>query len=134
MNPAGALYTPWAAQKRVAPEIGDRDAASKATTSLPIRERLFLALPSWLGIRPGEIAALKIVDIRDGSIRIALQVYHGVIDSPKKGNSAREIYLESLADLLNGHVAMLPNTSPGARLFPSENGKSRSAPATSTSP
>lgn len=123
VNPAGALHTPRAAEKRVAPEIGDQDAVSKAIMSLPPRERLFLALACWRGMRPGEIAALKVGDIQDGEFNIKQRVYRGVIDSPKTQKSTREIAVESLADLLNEHLAMLPDNSPEAWLFPSENGK-----------
>ncbi len=123
VNPAGALHTPRAAEKRVAPEIGDREAVAKAIMVLPVRERLFLALASWRGIRPGEIAALKVGDIRDGVIHVTRRVYRGVVDSPKTEKGTREIPVESLAHLLNEHLAMLPDNSPEAWLFPSENGK-----------
>jgi integrase len=125
VNPAVAdvLHTPRAAEKRVAPEIGDREAVAKAIMVLPVRERLFLALASWRGIRPGEIAALKIGDIRDGVIHVTRRVYRGVVDSPKTEKGTREIPVESLADLLNEHLATLPDASPAAWLFPSENGK-----------
>ena len=104
------------------PEIGDRDLVSKAIMTLPVRERLFLALASWRGIRPGEIAALKVGDIRDGAIHIDRRVYRGVIDSPKSKLGTREIPLESLASLLDEHLSTLRDASPDAWLFPSENG------------
>lgn len=123
LNPAGALTTPRAAKGKQSPEIGDSDAVSKAIMALPVRERLFLALASWRGIRPGEIAALKVGDIRNGSIHIERRVYRGVIDSPKSKLGTRMIPLEGMADLLNEHLATLPDHSPEAWLFPSENGK-----------
>ncbi len=123
LNPAAALTTPRAAKGKTQPTIGDRDAISKAIMSLPVRERLFLALASWRGIRPGEIAALKVGDIREGSIHVSRRVYRGVIDSPKSKLGTRKIPLESLNQLITEHLATLVDGSPDAWLFPSENGK-----------
>ncbi|MBM3756259.1 MAG: hypothetical protein FJW38_20000 [Acidobacteria bacterium] len=123
LNPAEALTTPRAVKGRVAPEVGDRDAISKAIMALPVRERLFLALASWRGMRPGEIAALQVGDIRDGFVNIERRVYRGVIDDPKTLKGRRKVALGSLAGLIDEHVATLANAASGAWLFPSENGK-----------
>jgi integrase len=128
-NPAGALTTPRLAKGRVAPEIGDREAVSKAIMALPVREKLFVALACWRGFRPGEIAALKVGDMQAEEWNVERRVYRGVIDTPKSKNSTRPIPVGTLAPLLDEHLATLPDSSPDAWLFPSETGKTPISPS-----
>jgi len=122
-NPTSGLKTPRAAAGRVAPEIGSADAISKSVMAMPVRDRLFLALAAWRGMRPGEIAALRVGDIRNGFIHIDRRVYRGIVDTPKTEKGTRKVALESLAELVTEHLSTLPDNSLEAWLFPSENGR-----------
>ncbi len=122
-NPTSGLKTPRAAAGRVAPEIGSAEAISKAIMDLAVRDRLFLALASWRGMRPGEIAALQVGDVRADFIHIERRVYCGIIDGPKTETGRRKVALGSLAELVTEHLATLPDISPEAWMFPSETGK-----------
>lgn len=125
VNPAAAnvLETPRAAREAVPPEIGDRDAIARAVMGLPVRERLFLMLATWRGIRPGEVSALKVGDIEGDRIHIRRRVYRGIIDTPKSQKGLRVVPGGALATLIGEHLATLPDASPDAWLFPSETGK-----------
>lgn len=122
--PARGLKTPRSAKARVAPEIGDKDRVSRAIMSLDTRDRLFVQLAVWRGMRPGEIAALQIGDIYGGLIHVRRRVYMGVVDdSTKSENGVRDIDVGSLQDQIDLYIATLTDQRPEAWLFPSENGQ-----------
>jgi integrase len=87
-------------------------------SSLPLRERLIVKFALLVGMRPGEIFALKVQDIQQGHADIQRGIYRGVIDSPKTKNSIREAGLPKglKADL----AAWLEIVSRDGWLFPSE--------------
>jgi len=128
INPTDGLKLPKRGTKRVAPEIGDRDKIAKAIMSLDARDRLFVALCAWRGMRPGEVCALKVGDIRDGLIHVERRLYMGVIDVPKSDRSTRKVPVESLQEQIDFYVATLPDSSPAAWLFPSETGETPISP------
>ncbi len=122
-NPPSGPKKPRAAAGRVAPEIVSAGYIAKAIMALPVRNRLFLALAAWRGMRPGEITALRVGDIRDGFIHIDRRVYRGIVDTPKTEKRTRKVALASLAELVTEHLSTLPDNSLEAWRFPSENGR-----------
>ena len=76
------------------------------------------------GLRPGEILAIRLGNVREDSILIDKRVYKGNIDTPKgrKGKrTSRTMALsaDTLADLAEWRPSLL-DQSPEAYLFPSE--------------
>jgi integrase len=90
-NPAGALYMPEckpSASKRVLslPQV------RTALSVLDLRPRLIFRLAAFSGLRPGEIFAIRLGRVGEGSITIDQRIYNGKLDKPKgrKGkNTAR---------------------------------------------
>ena len=54
-----------------------------ALSELDLRERLIFRLAVFGGMRPGEILAIRLGNIREDSILIDQRVYKGNIDTPK---------------------------------------------------
>ncbi len=122
VNPTNGLKTPKGVKERRAPELGAPEKLAQAMMALGVRDRLFVALAAWRGMRPGEIAALRVGDIQDGQIIVSRRVYMGVIDQPKSRRGLREIPIGTLAGLIAEHIGTLPDQRPDAWLFPSETG------------
>lgn len=122
INPTLGLHTPKAAKRRQAPELAPADKMAQAMMALEPRDRLFVALAVWRGMRPGEISALQVGDVGDDTIQVRRRVYMGVVDSPKSGRGVREVPIGGLAGLLQDHIASLANHQQDAWLFPSEAG------------
>jgi len=55
--------------------------------------QLIVALSCFLGLRPGEIAALKWEDFDSESVRIRRSVVRGIVDTPKTPESMAELPL-----------------------------------------
>lgn len=122
-NPGAELRIPRTAAGRKAPQIGDREAIGRAIMGLDLRDRLFLALAVWHGLRPGEVAALRVGDIDGAEVHIQRRIYRGVVDEPKSAKGVRSVPLGGLAGMLQEYVAGLEHNGPEAWLFPSENGQ-----------
>jgi integrase len=123
VNPAIGLETPKCkppGEKRVfSPDLFRR-----AEMCLEIRERLILLLAVVDGLRPGEIVGLKCGDIsKDGVCHIVRRIYRRVVDSPKSKGKHRDVPLseEMTLRVLQEYLSILPDRSPDAWLFPSEN-------------
>jgi len=123
VNPATALVTPRckdAGEKRTT----SLDAMTKAEMVLDVRERLIVHLAVYHGMRPGEIAGLRVGDTVDGTVRVVRRIYRGVVDVPKSRKSRRPIpMMARTKKLLEQWVELLPDTKSEAWLFPSENGR-----------
>jgi integrase len=123
LNPAASLFTPPCkpeAEKLVMSPADIRLALSV----LELRERLIFRLAVFCGMRPGEIFAIRLGNIRPQSIFIDKRVYKGNLDTPKgrKGKrTARTMALSTvtLADLAEWRGLLL-HQSPEAYLLPSE--------------
>jgi integrase len=113
--------------RRAGKESGDKPSTAAirlALSELDLRERLIFRLAVLGGMRPGEILAIRLANIRKDSILIDQRVYKGNIDTPKgrKGKrTSRTMALsaDTLADLAEWLPSLL-DQSPEAYLFPSE--------------
>ena len=122
-NPAAGLFTP------PCKESGEKHSMAAvdillALRELDQRERLIFRLAVFGGMRPGEILAIRLGNVREDSILIDKRVYKGDLDTPKgrKGKrTSRTVALpaEALAELAEWR-SMLLDQSPEAYLFPSE--------------
>lgn len=122
VNPSQGLRLPRNAKRRQAPEIGDKEKISRAIMALEPRDRLFVQLCVWRGMRPGEVSALQLGDIRDGCIHVLRRIYLGALDDPKSDLGIREVAIGEMQDQLDFYIASLPDRRPEAWLFPSETG------------
>lgn len=89
-SPANGLVTPHckdAAPKRTL----TADDVLRAQMVLPLRERLIFRLAVCEGMRPGEIVALQVGDLRDGIFYVYRRVFCGKIDTPKSRRSRRVV-------------------------------------------
>lgn len=89
-SPANGLVMPHckdAAPKRTI----TADDVLRAQMVLPLRERLIFRLAVCEGVRPGEIVALQVGDLRDGIFYVNRRVYSGKIDTPKSERSRRVV-------------------------------------------
>ncbi|MGI9071801.1 MAG: tyrosine-type recombinase/integrase [Bryobacteraceae bacterium] len=122
-NPAAGLFTPPCkpeAEKRVL-------TPAQVPQSLGVfgpRERLIFRLAVFEGLRPGEILALRLVNVFDDHVSVEQRVYKGTLDTPKgrKGRrTARKVALSpGTAMELTVWRSSLLNLSPEAYLFPTE--------------
>ncbi len=125
-NPAGALFVPDCSK----PESDKRTMTVAqirlALSVLDLRERLIFKMAVFLGLRPGEILALRVGKINENSLLIDQRAYKGNLDTPKgrKGKvTKRTIALTSgIARDLEEMIALLPSRSPDAFVFQSERG------------
>jgi integrase len=92
----------------------------RAQMSLDIRERLILRLGVAAGLRPSEMMGLKIGDVSEQGLEIQRRIYRRVNDSTKSKRGERFVPLDSGSQkILREYLAILPDTSPDAWLFPS---------------
>src|SRR5262249_23704654 len=89
-NPTHGLSVPRCAAQPREKRVMSRDDVYRAMKVLPIREKLIFRLATIEGMRPGEILALQLHDLRDQSVKVARRVYRGDVDSPKTGRT-REV-------------------------------------------
>ena len=97
-----------------------------ALSVLDLRERLIFKLAVFLGLRPGEILALRVGKISENSLLIDQRAYKGDLDTPKgrKGKvTKRTIALTpGIARDLEAVISLLPSRSPEQFVFQSERG------------
>ena len=95
-NPASALFTP------VCKETGEKrfmtpDQVRRALSVLDLRERLIFRMAVFDGMRPGEILAIQLGNIREHSVLIDKRVYKGNIDTPKGRKGKRTARVVALS-------------------------------------
>ena len=123
VDPTEALETPRC-KPHGKKEILVLDQFIRAQMSLDIRERLILRLGVAAGLRPSEMMGLKIGDVSEKGLEIQRRIYRRVNDSTKSKRGERHVPLDSGSqNILREYLAILPDTSPDAWLFPSENPK-----------
>jgi len=95
----------------------------RAQICLDIRERLILRLAVAAGLRPGEIMGLKVEDASETELTIRRRIYRRVSDRTKSKRGKRIVPLtdRSTRNVLREYLEILPDKSPDAWLFPSEN-------------
>ena len=122
-DPTEALETPRC-KPHDKKEILVLDQFVRAQISLDIRERLILRLGVAAGLRPSEMMGLKIADVSEQGLEIRRRIYRRVNDCTKSKRGERSVPLDSGSqNILREYLAILPDTSPDAWLFPSENPK-----------
>lgn len=121
-NPAGSLVTPKEA-KTPAKRRMTKDQVRQALSVLDLRERIIFLLAVLVGMRPGEILALRWGKVDSKMIEVAQRVYRGLPDDPKTERGKRQAALPpNLSSDLEGWHDVCPDTSPEALVFPSERG------------
>ena len=119
-NPATELYTSRQAQKRGKPILSFEE-VQRCLEQFDLRERLILKLAVLVGMRPGEIFALRVRRIGEFWITIEERVYRGKLDSPKTHHSVRTIALsDGVVEDLRDWLDEMPASGPEAWVFPSE--------------
>ena len=87
-NPAGSLVTPRAA-KRPEKRSMTKEEYNSGLSVLDVRERLIYRLAGLVGMRPGEILALRWGRIQQATAEIVERVYRGSLGDPKTDRSRR---------------------------------------------
>jgi integrase len=97
----------------------------RAQMCLDIRERLIVRFGVAAGLRPGEIMGLKVADVSERVLTIRRRIYLRIADTTKSKRGVRVVPLTdpSTRNILREYLAILPDASPNAWLFPSENPK-----------
>ena len=125
-NPAAALFVPDCSKAESDKRTMTVDQIRLALSVLDLRERVIFKLAVFLGLRPGEILALRVGKISENSLLIDQRAYKGNLDTPKgrKGKvTKRTIALTSgIARDLETMISLLPNRSPDQFVFQSERG------------
>lgn len=92
-----------------------------ALTVLDLRERLIFKFGVFVGLRPGEIFALRRHRVTANTADIQERIYRGKLDTPKTSKSIRTVALsDTVGEDLQEWLATSP-AGPEAWLFPSEN-------------
>lgn len=121
-NPAGSLVTPKGA-RTIEKRTMTKEAVHLALSLLELRERIVFLLAVLVGMRPGEIFALRWDRIGSEMVEIMERVYRGLPDDPKTERGKREAALPpDLANELEQWREISLDTSPDALVFPSERG------------
>jgi integrase len=121
-NPAELLFIPREAPRGDSTVMGSEQ-VTKCLASFSGREGLVVKLALLVGLRPGEIFALRCGRIRDGFAKVSERIYRSDLDVPKSRQSVRDAALpEFLYHELLSWIAALPDSSDGAWVFPSEKG------------
>ena len=121
-SPANGLVMPLCKEAPPKQTITANDVL-RSQMVLPIRERLIFRLAVCEGMRPGEIVALQLGDLRDGIFHVSRRVYNGKIDTPKSKRSRRQVPATATTLALFGQWReLLMNQKADAWLFPSETG------------
>jgi integrase len=122
VNPTLELQTPPCKPQKEKRVMTAQDFAW-AQMCLELRERLIFLLALGQAFRPGEIMALKCRDIQQDGFHVERRIYRRVIDTPKSKNGTRVVpYTDPVKRALDEYLKILPDNSPDAWLFPSENG------------
>ncbi|MFN8938539.1 MAG: tyrosine-type recombinase/integrase, partial [Acidobacteriota bacterium] len=121
-NPAGSLVTPKGA-KSAEKRTMTKEQVLLALSVLDIRERIVFLLAVLVGLRPGEIFALRWSKVDERMVEIAQRVYRGLPDDPKSARGKRQAALPpDLASDIERWREICQDTSPNALVFPSEKG------------
>jgi integrase len=90
---------------------------------LDLRDRIVFLLAVLVGMRPGEIFALRWGKVDSEMIDVAERVYRGLSDDPKTDRGKRLAALPpDLSTSISGWRELSADTSPDALVFPSERG------------
>ena len=121
-NPAGSLVTPKEA-KTAAKRTMTKEQIWSALSILDLREKIIFLLAVLVGMRPGEILALRWGRIDSEMIDVAQRVYRGLPDDPKTERGKRQAALPpDLARDVHDWREISADTGPEALVFPSERG------------
>ena len=121
-NSAGSLVTPKEAKTR-AKRTMTKEQVRLALSVLDLRDRIIFLLAVLVGMRPGEILALRWARVDSQMIEIAQRVYRGLLDDPKTERGKRQAALPpDLAGEVDNWRNISPDTGPDALVFPSERG------------
>ena len=119
-NPAEILYVPREA-RRPSRIVMNREEVKKLLEVLGPRERLIAQLAIIVGMRPGEILALRWGSLSGTSAEITQRLYRGRLDTPKTQRSEREAaFSDGLLGAIAGWRRKVRWTEPAAWVFPSE--------------
>jgi integrase len=123
VDPTSGLATPRCKPAGAKRAMTEED-FQRAQMCLGIRERLMLRLGTVEGLRPGEITGLKCDDVSEEGLSIVRRIYRRVCDVPKSERGKRIVPLsDSTRSVLSEYLSILPDPSPEAWLFASENPK-----------
>src|SRR5271166_1206363 len=121
-NSAGSLVTPKEAKTR-AKRTMTKEQVRLALSVLDLRDRIIFLLAVLVGMRPGEILALRWARVDSKMIEIAQRVYRGLLDDPKTERGKRQAALPpDLASEVENWRNISSDTGPDALVFPSERG------------
>jgi integrase len=121
-NPAGSLVTPKDAKIRTKRTM-TKEQVRLALSALDLRERIIFLLAVLVGMRPGEILALRWSRVDSEVIEVAQRVYRGLPDDPKTERGKRQAALPpDLACDVAAWREISADTAPDALMFPSERG------------
>ena len=119
-NPAELLFVPREAPRGESRVMNSKE-VQKCLVAFDGRAGLIVRLALLVGLRPGEIFALRCGRVREGYVEISERIYRRDLDVPKSRQSVRkaalpgQLYLELLS-----WIAALPDSSREAWVFPSE--------------
>ena len=125
VNPSPGLFTP-AGRPEEPKRVLSADDIRAALNSFALRERLMFRMAVFAGMRPGEIFAVRLRNIRENTVHVEQRVYAGKLDTPKgrKGKrTARTIALPpgTVSDL-GMWLERCDYLTAESFLFPSERG------------
>src|SRR5258708_1411150 len=121
-NPAGSLVTPKGA-KILAKLSMSKEQVHLALSVLDLRERIVFLLAVLVGMRPGEIFALRWGRVNSEMVEVAERVYRGLPDDPKTERGKRQAALPpDLVSDIDGWREISIDASPQGLVFPSERG------------
>ena len=119
-NPAEELFVPRSAARAVKKVMSMKE-VNDCISSLERRESLIAKLALLVGLRPGEIFALRCGCFKEGRAEIRERIYRNELDSPKTHNSIREAALPvKLYHEVLSWIANLPANGEADWVFPSE--------------
>ncbi len=121
-NPAGSLVTPKEA-RTIEKRVMTREHVQLALSVLGLRERVVFLLAVLVGMRPGEIFALRWGRVGPEMVNIMERVYRRLPGDPKTERGKREAAVPPnlAADIYNWR-AISVDISPDALVVPSEKG------------
>jgi len=121
-NQAGSLVTPKAA-KRPEKRIMTREQYNMGLSVLDVWERIIYRLAGLVGMRPGEIFALRWGRMQQAIAEIVERVYRGSRGTPKTDRSRRDAAIPpELATDIAAWRALCADVRDEALVFPSERG------------
>ena len=125
VNPALGLVIPRCKQSKARSTL-DPSEVQRVEQSLDIRERLFFRLAcTGGGMRPSEVAGLRLGDIGNDRIHMNRRIYRGKVSEEgelKSRRGRREVPIAPRTGaLLKEYLKLLVDDRPDAWVFPSEN-------------